>query len=141
MAVLYGSYGTPRGATPVAVADGDAWGGRVRAYHEKIPLAAQATTDTIVIAQVPAGSIFLYGVLLTTVTLGASATIAIGITGTTGKYRTAAVFTTADTPTFFGNAAASSAKLTVGETIFITIGTAALPGSGTLFTSMFFAQS
>lgn len=140
MAVLYGTYAAARGATPPGQSDGDAQGARVRVYHEKIALATQTTSDTIVIAHVPAGSIFLYGVLLTTATLGTS-TIAIGITGTTGKYRASATFTTADTPTFFGVASGASAKLTAAETIFITIATASLPGSGTLFTALYFAQT
>lgn len=141
MAVLYGTYNSQRGASPPGNVDGTAHGGRVRVYEEKITLATQTTADTIEIAYPRLGEMFLYGVLLSTVTLGAAATVAIGIAGTTGKYRTAAIFTTADTPVFFGNAAAAGVKLAAAEVVFITIAVASLPAAGTLNTQMFFAAA
>jgi hypothetical protein len=69
-------------------------------------------------------------VLVASATAGASATIAIGVSGATGKYRTAATFTTANTPTLFGNAAAmDDAALTSAETVLATIAVAGLPNS------------
>jgi hypothetical protein len=124
----------------VGQVDGSLQGGHVRVYQETITLAAQATTDTIVVALPTKGETFLYGVLTSTVSLGTS-TIAIGITGTTGKYRAAATFTATDTPTMFGVTSAMSSKLTADETVFITIATAALPGSGTLVVEMYYAQT
>lgn len=141
MAVLYGTYTAPVGTTPRGNVSGAHQGARVRVYRETITLATQTTSDTIVIADnVPVGYTFLYGVLLSTVTLGASATIAIGVTGTTGKYRAAATFTTADTPTLFG-VASNATPLTAAETVFITIAVASLPGSGTLHTALFYAEA
>lgn len=105
-----------------------------------VTLAAQTTSDTIVLAKVPAGYRFLRGNITSSVSLGTS-TVAIGISGSTGKYRTAAVFTATDTPTAFGNAAAVGAKLTAEETIFITIGTASLPASGRLVVDLVFATA
>jgi 1-aminocyclopropane-1-carboxylate deaminase/D-cysteine desulfhydrase-like pyridoxal-dependent ACC family enzyme len=120
--------------------DGSLQGGHVRVYQEIITLATQTTSDTIVVAYPSKGEMFLFGVLLTTVTLGAS-TIAIGITGTTGKYRAAATFTAVDTPTLFGVTTGASVKLTADETVFITIATASLPGAGTLVVQLHYAQT
>ena len=145
MAELFGILTTPRNANPVGQMDGSLQGGNVRVYREIITLAAQATTDTIVVAFPSKGETFLRGFLTSTVSLGTS-TIAIGISGTTGKYRAAATFTAVDTPTPFGVAAnmissGAAAKLAADEKVFITIATAALPGSGTLIVDMEFAQT
>jgi hypothetical protein len=105
--------------------------GRLRVFNEKITLAAQPTTDIIEVAKLPKGARVLFGVLDSTVSL-ATATVALGIAGTTGKYRAAATFTAVDTPTLFGVTANLGEPLAAEEIVFITIGTAALPGSGTL---------
>lgn len=140
MAVLYGTYTAPVGTTPRGNVSGAHQGARVRVYRETITLATQTTSDQIIIADnVPVGSTFLYGILTTTVTLGTS-TVAIGITGTTGKYRAAATFTAVDTPTLFG-VTAGQAPLTAAETVFITIATASLPASGTLTTALFYCEA
>lgn len=90
----------------------------------------QASGDDIVLGQLPVGAVFAYGVLTATATAGASATVAIGTTGSTAKYRAAATFTAADTPTMFGKAsAAAMAPLTAPELLLLTVGTAALPNS------------
>jgi len=69
-------------------------------------------------------------VITASATAGASATIAIGVAGATGKYRAAAVFTAANTPTMFGVAAATkAAPLTSPERVIATIAVAALPTS------------
>lgn len=106
-------------------------GGRLRIFNEKVALAGQTTSDTIQVAKLPRGARVLFGVLVSTVSLGSS-TIAIGVNGTAGKYRAAGVFTIADAPTFFGAAANVGEALTAEETVIITIGAAALPGAGTL---------
>lgn len=112
---------------------------RLRATYT---LASQLTTDTLVVGNLPPGATFAFGVLNSTVTLGSS-TLAIGITGTTGKYRAAAAFTTADTPTFFGLAAQAGAAdpaLSVEENVFITIAGATLPASGTLVVDLYYSM-
>ena len=131
----------PLNTSPPTAAKGSVVGGRVRRYRATITLAAQVAADTIVVAVPKKGDAFMYGVLNSTVTLGTS-TIAIGITGTTGKYRTAATFTVTNTPTFFGNnaAVAETAGLTADEEVFITVATATLPGSGTLVVDMYFSN-
>jgi len=82
-------------------------------------------------------------VITSTVSLGSS-TVAVGITGTTGKYRAGAVFTAVDTPTMFGPAAQIGAvdpALTAEESVFVTIGAASLPASGTLVIDLFFSDA
>ena len=112
-------------------------GGTVRVFNEEVTLAAQGIGDTIEVAKLPKGAIPLYGVIVTSVTL-ATSTLAIGITGTTGKYRAAAVLT-ALTPEAFGVAGGVGEALTADETVIITVGTAALPGSGALRVMFFYA--
>lgn len=122
---------------------------RASVYHAKLKrlratftLATQTTSDTLVIGTLPAGATFAYGVLTSSVTLGTS-TVAIGITGTTGKYRAAAVFTAVDTPTMFGLAAqagASDPALSADEQVFATIAVASLPASGTLVVDLYYSM-
>lgn len=112
--------------------------GTVRCFVEEVTMNTQTTSDTIVVAKLPKGAIPLYGVLINSATMGASATVAIGITGTTGKYRAAATKTTI-TPEVFGITAGLGEPLTGDEEVFVTIGTASLPGSGTFRVMMFYA--
>lgn len=136
-AELASYYSTPavKPSTP------NGYGSRLRRYTATITLNTQTTSDTIVIAQIPAGADFCYGVLTSTVSLGTS-TIAIGTSGATGSYRTAATFTATDTPTMFGNTAqVKAAPLTAEQQIFITIGVASLPASGTLIVDLYFANA
>lgn len=111
--------------------------GKVKAYQATITLAAQAADDTIVVAKALQGEKFVAGIITTDTSL-ATATVKIGNKDDDDKYKAAAVFTATNTPTLFGNAAAMAA-LAADEEIFITVGTAALPGSGTLKVTMFFA--
>lgn len=132
----------PLNTIPATKTSGAVVGGRVRRHRATITLATQTTSDTIVIATPQKGDAFMYGVLNASATLGASATVAIGVTGTTGKYRAAATFTTANVPTLFGvNAAVAVADgLAADETVFITIAVASLPSSGTLVVDMYFTN-
>lgn len=115
---------------PTTQNSGGFQGARVRCFRATIQYDGQAAADDIVLAVVPAGYTFAYGMIVASATAGASATIAIGVTGATGKYRTAATFTAANTPTLFGNAAAmDDAPLTAAETVLATIAVAALPNS------------
>lgn len=117
-------------AIPSTKASGAVQGGRLRRFRATINYTGQASGDTVVLANVPAGYAFSHGVLTASATAGASATVAIGISGTAGKYRAAAVFTAANTPTMFGVAAATkAAPLTAAERVIATVGTASLPTS------------
>lgn len=122
---------------PSAVA---AVGARLRRYRGTVVLNTQTTSDTIVVAVVPSGEDFAYGVITSDTSLGSS-TIAIGNSSSTGKYRAAATFTATNTPTFFGNAAQVLAPAsTAEEQIIITIATASLPASGNLVIDLFFTR-
>lgn len=118
------------------------YGGRLKRLRATVTLASQATTDTLQLGNLPAGAVFAFGVLNSSVSLS-TATLAIGISGTTGKYRAAGTFATADTPTMFGPAveeAVSDAGLSAEQTVIGTIGTAALPSSGTLVVDLFYSM-
>ena len=117
------------------------YGGRLKRLRATVTLASQATTDTLQLGNLPAGAVFAFGVLNSDTSLGSS-TLAIGISGTTGKYRAAATFTSTDTPTFFGKAAeaaASDAGLSAEQTVIGTIASAALPSSGTLVVDLYYS--
>lgn len=140
MTVFYSTELANITALPVIKAASAGYGARLIRFRASITLATQTTADTIVVAVVPAGYAFAFGVITTDTSLGSS-TVAIGITGTTGLYRTAAVFTATNTPTMFGNAAAIvQATLTADQTIFITTATANLPASGQLVVDMYFSR-
>ena len=143
MTVFYSTELAGIASTPVVKANAaKAYGARIRRYRASITLAAQTTSDTIVVAVVPAGSTFAYGVLCTDTSLGSS-TVAIGITGTTGKYYVAAVQTATNTPLLFGTAAqiANQTPLAASETIFITIAAATMPASGQLVVDLYFTNA
>lgn len=139
MATTYSSDAAGLGATPPTKMNGGVVGGTLRRYRAVITFASQASGDDIVLFKVPAGAVFAFGVVNASATFGASATVAIGIAGTTGKYRTAATHT-ATTPTMFGNYTASDDSATTAEeTVLLTVGTAALPASGSAVVDMFFS--
>jgi len=126
----------PTGYRPAATVVG----ARLKRLRGLFTLATQTTSDTLVIGSLPAGATFAYGKITSSVSLGTS-TVAIGITGTTGKYRTAAVLTTADTPTDFGNTAQVGASpLAAEEQVFATIAVASLPASGTLVIDLYYSM-
>lgn len=130
MAVFQGVQMAKLQATPVVVPDPGFVDGTVRVFNERVNLATQTTADTIEICRLPNGSIPLYGRMITDTAFGITATVAIGITGTTGKYRAAATFNTADTWEAFGVVANVGEALTAEETVFVTIAAASLPASG-----------
>jgi len=138
MAQTYATEVAGLGTTPVTNSNGAVQGGRIRRFRATIALDSQADGDTVVLAQVPAGYAFAYGILNASATLGSS-TIAVGIAGTAAKYRAAAVFTAA-APTLFGvSTAVDDAPLAAQEVVILTNTTAALPASGTLIVDLYFS--
>lgn len=122
--------------------------GNVRRFRSVTTLASQAA-GAYALFRLPPGHTFAYGVVTSSVSLGAS-TIAVGISGATTKYKAAAVFTAVDTPTLFGTAAtvgaASALSSTVGsspkgtgvdEDVILTVAAASLPASGTLIIDIY----
>ena len=119
-------------AAPRVTLDPGKWYGKLRVFEATVPLASQASGDIVNLFSLPKGFRPLFGMLNSDTSLG-SATAAIGIAGTTGKYRAAATFTATGTPTLFGvTAAVNGDALAADETAILTIGAAALPASGTL---------
>lgn len=140
MANTYANEVTGLGTIPETNANGAVQGGRLRRFRASVTMATQPDGDTITLARVPAGYAFAYGIINASATLG-SATIAVGVAGTAGKYRTAAVFTAA-VPTLFGNVAATDdAPLTDAEIVIATIAADDLPSSGTLVIDLFYSAA
>lgn len=138
MAETYANEVAGLGTIPTTKSSGAVQGGRLRRFRATVTMAAQASGDTIVLAQVPAGHVFAYGVLNASATLGTS-TLAIGTDAAAGKYRAAATFTAA-APTLYGaSTAVDDDPLTAEEEVIATIGVAALPGSGTLIVDLYFS--
>ena len=140
MADLFSTEAAGLTSRPVVKPSAGAYGARCRRYRASITLAAQATTDNILLCILPAGSIYMPGMLTASVSLGTSV-IAIGtskVHASNGQLRAAGTFTAVDTPTPFGAAALlAGAALTADTPIYLTIATAALPGAGTLVVDVF----
>lgn len=141
MVTTYSTEAQPAlNTVPARRADGSVWTAKLRRFRATITLAGQGNGDDIVLFRVPAGSLFAYGVLNSSVSLGTS-TAAIGVAGATTKYCNATIFTAADVATIFGkNAPVSGEPLSADEDVILTVGTAALPGSGTLVVDMYFSN-
>lgn len=139
--------GTTTGLTQAsAVAAGykpsaSVYGARTKRLRATINLASQTINDTLLLGNLPAGATFAYGVLNATASLGSSQ-LAIGIAGTTGKYRAAAVFTSTNTPVLFGTAAQAALASPLGaeESVIGTISAADLPSSGTLVCDLYYSM-
>lgn len=126
-------------------------GGRMRRYRAVVTLASQTVGTIDPGLRIPPGQVFAYGVITTDTSLG-STTIAVGIAGSTAKYKAAGTFTATDTPTLFGKAAViaastetssevGSSPLGTGtdEDIIFTTAAATAPSSGTLVVDLYFS--
>lgn len=113
-------------------------GGRVRVLSDTITYASQASGSTLVFGggYIPKGARVLYGLMTTSVSTG-SATVSVGISGSTAKYKALAAYTTADVPLVFG-VTAGLTETTADEQVILTTGGAALPASGTLTVSIYY---
>lgn len=112
-------------------------GARKRTYRSTVTLAAQASGDTIVLANIPAGYTFAGGKLVTDTSLG-SATLAIGTAASAAYFKAAGTQTGTDAPASFGKAAAFAEVSPDARQVIATVGAAALPASGTLVIDMDF---
>jgi hypothetical protein len=109
-----------------------AHGGRMRVISETFTYATDVVASyNIGGGLIPVGARVIDAYFVTSVSTG-SATIALGISGTTGKYITAAAVTTANSRTVTINQAALLTELTTAEQLQLTVATASLPASGTL---------
>ena len=137
--------GTTTGTTTAAATGyrpaATVYNSRLKRLRATITMVGQTTSDTLVLGNLPAGATFAFGVLNASATLGSAATLGIGITGSTDKYRTAATFTTANTPTLFGNnaAVAAATPLAAEEQVIGTIAAANLPTAGTFVVDLYYS--
>lgn len=107
-------------------------GGKVRSLHNQIACAAQgAGTLALPVNTLPKGACVL-ALLVSCSGTPTAATLAIGITGTTGKYRAAAVTPAVGVVEWAGVAANLGTPLTAAETLIGTIAGGALPATGNL---------
>ena len=136
-------------------------GGRQRTFVETVNLAGQANGTVIGVARIPLYAVFLGITLVSSVSLG-TATISFGDANNATVFAPAATLTVT-TPTLVGAAAAIGQQISVGydsdtgnqvtpfmpqkigeggalyEDIVMTVGAAALPGSGVLVVMTDFA--
>jgi hypothetical protein len=78
-------------ADPVVHLRPDEQGGRVRRNYFTATVPTAGVADTMTLTRIPAGVRVMGGRIWFSAAQGAAATTAIGIAGTTGKYRAAAV--------------------------------------------------
>lgn len=119
-------------AAASAMPDSALYGAKLRRIRASFTLAAQADGDILVLGTLPIGASLVAIMVTSSVSLGGTATIALGIAGAAGKYRAAATHTPT-VPTLYGLAAAKDdAPLAAEEQVIATIAAAALPASGQL---------
>lgn len=156
MALTYSQNLAGQASRPIIRPSDPAYGGRMFRYRAALNLAAIATgtfgstqaglptADWAMLAIIPAGYVFDFGIITSSVTLGTSV-VAIGTSPThasNGQLRAAATFTAVDTPTLFGLAAAQSAAAYASDTpIYLTCATAAIPSAGTLVIDLYYNKA
>jgi|JI10StandDraft_1071094.scaffolds.fasta_scaffold10294_8 hypothetical protein len=119
-------------AAPPTKVGPHATGGVVRVISETFTYATDAAGSySITGGLLPVGARVLDAYFVTSVTTG-SATLALGISGTTAKYINAAAVTTANSRTVQVNQAALLTEITTAEQLLLTVAAASLPASGTL---------
>lgn len=112
-------------------------------------LGTESASVTLTMGVLPIGCIPVGGQIWATADQGATATFAVGITGTTGKFMAAQLlhtacfgpgtpFSTTQGPEFIYGASGGweSTRLTADNTVLVTIASAS-PTAGTLFLNMF----
>lgn len=123
------------------ISDGNERNCNVARYKATIPLNSQASGGVVNLFKVPAGQSFCFGNINSSVSLGTS-TIKIGTADDDDKYRASAVHTAAGVPTAFGAATGFvPGGNASAEIVKLTVGTAALPASGTLIVDMYFSRT
>lgn len=137
MATLYSTEMAGVASTP-PVKPNLPYAGRVRCFKATIPLASQPAADVTVLADIPAGYAFAYGIVTTDTSLGTT-TFSIGDSSSAARLRAAAVFTTTNTPTLFGTGAGiTEGALSSQRRVTLTWATATAPSSGTLTVQLFY---
>lgn len=126
------------GATvPLNPTSASSFNARIKRFRATFDLDEQASGDELVIVDnLPKEFVVLAALVTTTVTLD-TATLSIDGTDlatgtkTVGKYSAARTLTSVETPVLFGKTSGAQDRM-ANEKITATVGTAALPASGTL---------
>ena len=109
--------------------------GTVKVFNEEyVVLGSETTSDTIEVGKLPKGARFLFGIFQMDDVQNV-ATVAIGISGTVGKYRADAVIVP-NVPEVFGIDRGD--VLTAEETLFITIATGNFDTAGAMRVKLFY---
>ena len=122
-----------------ALIDASLSSGRIRHQSAIFTCASDPVGTYTAPIVLPRFSRVLFGYINASVTMGGTATIALGITGAVGKYRAAATYTSADTATWLGLNATVMAELQAPEQIIMTVAAASLPASGRLVFGFLYA--
>lgn len=114
-------------------------GGRVRIASATLTYASQAAGEQAFDNPLvlPQNAQVIGGTISTSVTTG-SATVALGITGSTSKYKAAAAVTATTSAAIAVPHAALLEALTSEESVIVTTASAALPASGELHVMLFY---
>lgn len=133
-----GNFSTPM----VLPNSSQGYAARLIIFRALVTYASQAAADVIRLFKLPVGVLPVVG-LINTDTSSGSTTISIGNSTTAAKYRALAAFTTTDTPTLFGKAAAVSGIVpaTAVEEVLATLAAATAPASGALTIDMICASA
>jgi hypothetical protein len=118
-------------------------GGRMKRLRASISLAAQQTTDTILLGYMAPDSVFAFGMLNTDTSLGSS-TLSIGDGTTANRFANALTDTSVNTPVLFASEAIEAmSDYGVGSMVpvTLTIGGAALPASGNLVIDLYYSRA
>jgi hypothetical protein len=125
----------------VKPSEASAYGAHPKRFRASIPLNGQpfGAGNEIVLAFVPAGGVFAFGVIATDTSLGA-ATVSVGIASAAAKYSAAATLAATNAPRMLGQAAAvGMSALLYEEQIFLQVLGANLPPSGNLVVDLYFS--
>jgi hypothetical protein len=133
------------GTVPALRAEGAVQGGKLIRFRATIELAASGngdlnTGDSVLLGVLPAGAVFAFGQLNNTATLGASAQVAIGtnkVHASNGQYRASAVKTTTTIEDFGLTPAQKAAPAAAPVPVYLTVGVADLPTSGTIVVDIY----
>lgn len=152
MPLLYSQQLAGQASRPIIKPTDPAYGGRLFRFRSVLNLAAIATTsfgttqaglpttDWIQLLTLPAGYVPGFGMINSSVSFGTSA-IAIGtsaVHASNGQYRAASAFTSTNTPTPFGRTdMAALAAVSIDTPVYLTVGIADLPSSGTLVIDLY----
>ena len=106
--------------------------GRIKRFRATVTLNGQLSGDLIYLFNLPLGASVVLGNIVNSVSLGTT-TVGVGTLANPVKYRgQSAGLTAVNTPSFFAAAAASADENAAEEPVYATLGTAALPVSGTM---------